>query len=329
MNSGGTSDLSAKMELERILRKWANEDFPQSYWQECLEAIDPLQRFLLIAIESNMQHGVIDRKETSKIGERLGEVLGHTARSAFFVGLEYASTSPLQEISDEFISSSANQALPVLTVASDPSTKMLSQLVGALGTKRTISEQQATQMGQDFGKLQLTTQAQCFELGMRFYHDRARSLSANEIAGTDFVEWLHGQANMSSKEELLKRMQGVWETDRHHYQMMAGQLSGMVYELFGDSPGTMPLRDRRLLKIANDLEAELIRLENKAMAMSSGFTPLIVVTRIEDGSERQALEAIAEYAIDLAQFAGDILPLIHTAHELALDLRSDLLEKGH
>lgn len=125
---------------------------------------------------------------------------------------------------------------------------------------------------------------------------------------------------------MLDLMMMMWETDKHHHTMMAGQLSGMVYEMFDDPPPGTPASERRHLKLTNDIEAELIRLEGKPMALHSGFGPIVFATSLAPGNEGEALKAIAAFINRLSDAIGDMITILTSAHHKTLDLRSLLVD---
>lgn len=129
-----------------------------------------------------------------------------------------------------------------------------------------------------------------------------------------------------TKEEILDFLKAYWNQEKRFPQLMVGQTAGMVYEIFGDPPDTMPHRERALLKVLNDLEVKLIELEAKLMALSSGFPAFAIASNFQDSAPRPALQAAAEFSALLHSHVGDVLDLTTTSHKILLESRRILLE---
>ncbi len=102
-----------------------------------------------------------------------------------------------------------------------------------------------------------------------------------------------------SSKEIYDQMMILWRKRKRHYASMANQLTCTMYEIFGDFPPGISQKGRDCLKLTNDIEADLIRLDHKLMALHGGFIPISAVSKFEQGNEIEGITAIASYTRDM------------------------------
>jgi hypothetical protein len=97
-------------------------------------------------------------------------------------------------------------------------------------------------------------------------------------------------------EDVFSIMWSLWKTDADHHSFMSAELVDMVHEMFDKPPAKMYAKERVLLKMVNNLEAEVIHLESKLRIMSSGLNALSVGIRLGGNtSEIGMIEAARKY----------------------------------
>ena len=97
----------------------------------------------------------------------------------------------------------------------------------------------------------------------------------------------------------------------------------MLYEMFGEPSSGLDAKGRGLLRTINNLEAELIRLEHKFMALNSSLSAIMFALSANASSDDK-VTAAKRFIVSLDDFYEEFLKSVQDSHTMAMDLRKDL-----
>lgn len=129
----------------------------------------------------------------------------------------------------------------------------------------------------------------------------------------------------SNRQEILDFMMAFWQSEVGQSTSTTGMLVGMVYEFFSEPPNGRSDKERPLLKTINDLDAELVRLQNKFMGIGNAFSTIVLASRIDKIDKNEVLSAVADFVVELGDYDMKLLKIIGDSQKCAMSLRSQLL----
>jgi len=129
-----------------------------------------------------------------------------------------------------------------------------------------------------------------------------------------------------NRQDLLDFMMAYWQNEVSQSTATTSKLVGIVYEIYSDPPHGMTDKERILLKTINDLEADLIRLENKFIGLGNGFSTIVLASKLDMDDKSEALSAIADFLIELRDYDMELFKIVADSHKNTMNLRSELLK---
>lgn len=124
-------------------------------------------------------------------------------------------------------------------------------------------------------------------------------------------------------DDVIAAVQLMWTADQHQAMQPADMMVSMLYETFGEPSPGLDAKGRGLLRSINNLEAELIRLEHKFMALHSSLTAIMFALST-DAASADKVTATKRFVVSLSDFYEEIRKSVNDSHTMAMDLRAEL-----
>ena len=160
--------MDSESTLQGIWDKWIYLDFPTSLQNDCSIACEPIREFLFDLLEINFKAGNLDRSESYRHGEHVGEITAIMSTYSVMLGLEYGLQERNSEITISLVREKSKEALPLLRIASDSITKYSGQLIsGAKAVDKGVSNN-LENLVRAFGRTIIHASFTCFHIGMLY-----------------------------------------------------------------------------------------------------------------------------------------------------------------
>jgi len=317
----------AESRREQIWDKWIGYPVPVSIQEQCAQECEPIREMLEDLTRMNLETGNMPHEEAGRLGTYAGEATSHFARATFNFGLEYGSKETRQ-ITLDVVREKAKEALPLIRAESEQLTKLVTQLVSGAAASGALDPDKLNSLAYQLGKIELRSAAMCFQIGME-YSGRQRDAQKAPPVNVGAADRLGGPMSSSqtpmTADDVFAAVQLMWTSDEHQSMQPTDMLVSMLYETFGEPSPGLDAKGRGLLRSINNLDAELIRLEHRFMALNSSFSAIMYALSVA-AADADKVAATKRFVVSLEDFLDGFHKSVQDSHTMTMDLRADLLK---